>query len=256
MSVFTPPHWSASRLMLYDQCPGAYHARYVLDQPTLVTEAMAFGSAFHHGLETHYQGLDGDLAFRRVWRETAPDIYGAKHSSAEARLSSMGLQLLEQVYALDLRGIPEHGFSLDTELAFGAPIVGAIDLWDADDVLFDFKTTMGSWSQERAELERWQPILYSWTYLERMGKLPTFEYIVCSRATGQVSRFRRTWTEETWGKQWGVAYDRLREISAAVIAGDFECHGKHGNCLECGDRWSHDHVCGESGSPRIRLGAA
>lgn len=32
-------------------------------------------------------------------------------------------------------------------------------------------------------------------------------------------------------------------IAEAVADGDFSCEKKHGNCLECGEPYGHEHVC-------------
>jgi hypothetical protein len=247
------PHWSASRFMVYEQCPAEFRARYVDGVAIESTEAMSFGQAVHMGLEAHYNGQDGERAFRAAWQVFQEQLV-ADGQQVKPALTGMGLLLLEQVVDLDLRGVPERGFSLDTELVLGAPIIGAIDLWaDGGRTLYDFKTTRGQWSAERAQTERWQPLLYSWAALEETGELPTFEYIVCNRASGQVDRYQRRWDEDSWSKLWATSYERMRAISQAVAGDALECHGKHGPCPECGERWMHGHVCDETKSRRIRL---
>ena len=64
-------HWSATKFMLWDQCPGEFKARYIDECPVVKTEPMLFGSAVHMGLEAHYRGDDGIRAFRAAWREFA-----------------------------------------------------------------------------------------------------------------------------------------------------------------------------------------
>jgi hypothetical protein len=245
------PHWSASRFMLWDQCPGAFKARYVDEQPFVMTEAVAFGSAVHLGLEAHFNDQDGARAFRAAWRTMADELGGVNPN-----LTGVGLTLIEQVVDLKLEGVPERGFSIDTNQDLGAPIVGAVDLWDeANSVVYDFKTSIGHWSQERAQKEVWQPLLYTSAFWEETEHWPAFEYIVMNRATGQLDRFRREWTEDGWLEQMGAAYDRAMAIARDVRADRFECHGNHGYCPECGARFSHDHVCNQSSLRRVRLHA-
>jgi hypothetical protein len=243
------PHWSASQFMLFEQCPAEYRRRYIDGEALELTEALCFGKAIHQGLEAHFNGEDGEYLFRAVWKSEAARLNGGVHRD----LTGTGLTLLDKVFALELKGAAEKEFKLSADLVVGKPIVGAVDLWGENNVLYDFKTTRGRWSAERAQTEVWQPILYSWAALEESGELPAFEYIVLNRVTGQLDRFRRQWTEEEWGEQWSGCYDRMRYISAAVAAGEMECHGNHGYCPECGARWSHDHVCDEPHSKRIRL---
>lgn len=232
--------------MLWEQCPQEFRRRYVDGEALETTEAMAFGQAIHQGLEAHYQGLDGERAFRRAWKATAtPD--------APRRLTVVGLELLEQAFALDLRGVPERGFSVDTEADLGAPIVGAIDLWGADNVIYDFKTTRGLWSQARAEREVWQPLLYTWArWLDEPSYEIAFEYIVLNRVTGTLERFRREWTHEEWLDQMSCLHERMRTIAGRLHDGDFSCPERHGQCPECGGQWGHDHDC-EGTAPGLRI---
>lgn len=243
------PHWSATRFMLFEQCPMLFKERYIDGVAVAPTEAMLFGSAVHMGLEAHYNGQDGVRAFRAAWKQFTRDLGG----DVDRSLTATGLDLLDKVFELELHGTPERGFSLDTNADFGAPIVGAVDLWDAEHgIVFDFKTTIGAWSQVRAQKELWQPCLYSHAFWEETGVWPAFEYIVLNRATGALSRFRRQWTEDEYLAQINDAWTRMRYISTCVAADVLACHGKHGYCPECGDRWQHDHVCGPT-SDRVRL---
>ncbi|HYW89614.1 MAG TPA: PD-(D/E)XK nuclease family protein [Chloroflexota bacterium] len=244
------PHWSCSRFMAWDICPGEYRARYVLERPVIVTEALAFGQAMHHALESHYTGQDGERAFRHFWREEQLHVDGG----VSPRLTSTGLRLLDQVFELGLHGTPERGFEIDTNADLLAPIVGAIDLSDdTSGTVFDFKTTQGRWSQDRAQTEVWQPLIYTWAEWERTSQLFDFEYVVMDRSRGTVSRFRREhWSPDQWLAQMNVAWLRMQFIAAHVRADQFDCPGQHGFCPECGGRWSHDHEC-DTLPRRIRL---
>lgn len=250
--TFVVPHWSATRFMTWDICPGEFKARYVDGQPVELTEAMAFGQAVHIGLEAHYRGEDAIRAFRASWKQYALEL--AETGPVDGSLTAAGLDLIDQVVDMGLSGTPERGFSIDTNDALGAPIVGAIDLWGDDHVIYDFKTTRGLWSQERAQKEVWQPSIYGWArWLEDPEYSGDFEYIVMNRITRRVQRFRREWEPGQATEQMNAAYDRMRCIANDFRAGRFVCHGKHGFCPECGDRWTHDHDCHPS-TGRVRLG--
>ena len=249
MTLVVMPHWSASRFMAFDICPGEFKARYVDERPFEMTGAVAFGQAVHMGLEAHYRGDDAIRAFRAAWKAIVEEYL----LDVDRGLTRMGMDLIEQVQGLGLSGIPERGFSIDTNAELGAPTVGAVDLWGTDGTIYDFKTSRGLWSQERAQKEVWQPLLYTWArWLEEPEYVADFEYIVLNRATGGLQRFRRAWTPDEWVEQWNVAQQRARAVSEAVRAGRFECHGKHGFCPECGARWSHEHVCDQT-TERIHL---
>lgn len=238
------PHWSASRFMLFDQCPANFKERYVDGVAVEPSEAMLFGSAVHRGLEAHYNGDDGERAFRAAWKVAVEhDLGGEAHRD----LTGMGITLLDKVMALNLKGIPERRIDIDTNLELGAPIIGAIDLWDpTEQVVYDFKTTRGSWSQERAQREQWQPLLYTYAVWEETGTWPAFEYIVANRATGRLDRFRREWTADQWVDEINALWTRMIEVSIEVARGRLDCNGRHGHCQECGERWTHDHTCDET----------
>ena len=243
------PHWSATRFMTWEQCPGEFKARYVDGVAIEKTEAMLFGSAVHMGLEAHFHGDDGIRAFRAAWREFAREL-----GDVDPGLTGKGMDLIEQVVDLGLSGIPERGFSIDTNQELGAPIVGAIDLWGADGIVYDFKTTRGLWSQERAQKEFWQPTLYAWArWLEEPSFTGDFEYIVLNRVTGQLQRFRRETEPDAFLEDIDEAIGRMVRVAALTRADVYDCHGKHGFCPECGDRWGHEHVCDVRTTQRIRL---
>lgn len=251
------PHWSATRFMLFEQCPAEFRARYVDGVTLEPTEALCFGNAVHKGLEAHFNGQDGERLFRAAWKVEAA-MLAEEGRPVNRRLTGMGLELLNKVFELGLHGVPERGFSLDTNVELGAPVIGAMDLYDqqagVSGVVYDFKTTRGRWSQERAQTEVWQPLLYTWGAWEETTDRPAFEYIVLNRVTGQLDRFRRQWTEEEWLKQMNTAWIKMCQISVAVAQDRLECHGTHGHCLECGESWTHEHACDETmHSKRIRL---
>lgn len=253
MRSIVMPHWSATRFMLFDQCRSEFRSRYVDGVAIEPTEAMCFGKAVHMGLEAHYNGQDGERAFRSAWKAESVTL-AALGRVVQRGLTAMGLQLVNQVFDLGLKGTPERGFSLDTNVELGAPIIGALDLYDQEGgIIYDFKTTRGQWSQDRAQAEVWQPMLYTWAAVEETGDWPVFEYIVLNRVTGSLDRFRRQWTSDEWWDQMNAAYSRMCETAVAVAQDRLECHNQHGYCPECGERWGHDHVCDETHSKRIRL---
>ena len=273
-------HWSASQFMLFEQCPDAYKSRYVdgvVSEPSL---AMLFGSSVHKALEALLQGLGGgcpvtahavnmdharlDCAYD-VYERSFTDMrrelvdYGVECSST---LFMAGLKMVDQVNALNLnqdgQSQPEHWFELDADWTY--PVVGAVDLWCPPEsqhgaVIYDFKTTVGAWSQERAEREKWQPILYAWAYARAYDVVPIFRYLVLNRIDGTVNTFERRWNSR---REFRQDLEDLKfhaeEIVEAVLAENFTCTRGHGTCLECGEPYGHQHVCRDANRPaKIRL---
>jgi hypothetical protein len=272
-------HWSASRFMLFEECPQKYKERYVdgvVAEPSL---AMLFGHSVHVALEALLQGPGGGCletasrhtdhlecarstyfrAFDRMRRILAPEGV-----TVDGILYLEGLRMIDQVNYLKLnrdgRSKSEHQIEIPTEWAgLNWPVVGAVDLWSPPGsqhgpTIWDFKTTVGSWSQTRAERERWQPLLYTWAYLRAYGTVPTFRYLVLNRINGEVETFDRRWKSKR-----EVAEDlndlefHADEIAEAVAEGNFDCTRGHGTCLECGEPYGHGHVCRTPSRPKVTL---
>lgn len=217
--IHIPPYWSPSRFTCWDQCPAEYYRRYVLGEPMEPNTPVWFGTAVHKGLESHFRGEDGELAFRRKWRECRTQL-GAAGLAVSDTFFEVGLTLIERTAALGLAGIPERKIWLRTDDYLGAPLLGYVDLWsESTHTIYDFKTTLGSWSAARAEREMWQPCLYSYAYFIETDVLPKFEYIVLNRGTGELQRFPTQRTHE----QISATLDRALEISRAVKTTDWSC---------------------------------
>jgi len=278
-------HWSASRFMLFEQCPRAYEDRYVHGLATEPSLAMLFGHTVHTALEVLLQGHGGscltadcgedhspqdtshlDAARSMYWRnfDSMRAILAADGVEASGMLYLEGLRMIDQVDAMGLnadgRSSPERRFAIPTEWGgLDWPVVGAIDLWSPPDsqhgpVIWDFKTTVGSWSQTRAEKEKWQPLLYAWAYVREHGVLPTFRYLVLNRANGEVDVFDRVWRRKRdLRKDLDDLSFTAEEIAECVAAGQYDCSRGHGTCLECGDSYGHDHVCKSPKRTRLTL---
>lgn len=222
----------------------------MLREPMFPTEALHFGTAVHKGLEAHYRGTDGELVFRRTWRELSESLRNDGFEVSQG-LSKIGLDLLEKVVDLNLSGEPEKKIWVRTEDYTVAPILGYADLWDTDThTIFDFKTTVGAWSEARAEKETWQPCLYSYAYWLETGTLPTFEYIVLNRVSGTLTRFKTRRDHD----QIMAALSCIREVALMIKRGEFECRCGASACPECGMPWQHGHMCELGKGTRIRLG--
>lgn len=221
--TYSAPWWSTSKFSCWDYCPQEFYRRYVLREPIEPNTPMFFGTAVHKGLEAHYRGEDADLAFRRTWRQLVTELVAVGYKMPD--LTGIGLDLIEKVIALDLHGEPERKIWVRSDSYLNAPLLGYTDLWCVDtNTIIDFKTTLGSWSAERAEREMWQPCLYSWAYWLETEIVPAFEYIVLNRGTGELQRFKTQRTHE----QIMNTLTRAREIAVAVEHEQWDCLcGKH-----------------------------
>lgn len=265
--------------MLFEQCPKAYEERYVHGIATAPSLAMLFGHTVHTALEALLQGQGGgcpdhpfgatdhlECARSSYWQkfDLMRGILADEGIAVDGMLYLEGLRMIDQVAAMNLnrdgRSKSERWFSIPTEWGgLDWPVVGAVDLWSPPwsqhgAVVWDFKTTVGSWSQTRAEKERWQPLLYTWAYVRAYDRLPTFRYLVLNRMTGAVDTFDRTWSSKRELREdLNDLEFHAEEIAECVAVGNFECSLKHGNCLECGESYGHDHVCRSPSRPKVTL---
>ena len=71
-----------------------------------------------------------------------------------------------------------------------------------------------------------------------------------------MQRFRREWTAGEIVAQMSEMLERMTVIAADVSMDHYVCHGRHGSCPQCGEKWSHEHVCDVRTTPRARVYAA
>jgi len=268
--------------MLFEQCPHQYRQRYVEGLASPPSLAMLFGHTVHTALEVLHQGHRGscpaNASVHTDHYECARGAYYREFEVMRARLAEEGvtaggelymegLRMIDQVAAMALNGDgrsrAERWFTIPTEWGgLDWPVVGAVDLWCPPwsrfgAVVWDFKTTIGSWSETRALKERWQPLLYSWAYLRAFDVLPTFRYLVLNRTSGAVDFFDRVWDSRSdFEHDLADLEFAAEEIAEAVAQGNFECTRGHGTCLECGERFGHDHVCATPKRHKLTLTGA
>lgn len=219
------PYLSPSRLSTYDWCPAQYERRYVRRLAEPPTPERLFGTAVHAGLEAHFLGHANPLGvYLERWSEAQDEIaaYDAGLLPWGSGLRSRGLDLIDQVRALELEGVPEARM-LMVQPGVALPFFGWIDLVTPGHV-YDFKTTRLGWTQKKADEARWQPALYSAQYRVHKGFLPRFSFVVLPRVPGPIAILESTrdagYIEETFE----LAQERLM----AIDAGLFECTcGRH-----------------------------
>jgi putative RecB family exonuclease len=180
------PHFSASQLICYLQCPLQYHFQYEMGIAWDKTpSAVLFGSAIHKGVEAINKGLMNggvDMALAKTefavdWKDqTSSDEITWKEDPSE--LYQKGGQLLE-LYADEMKGQKPT----EVELPFRLPLVdpktglfikqrdfvGKIDAIFTDDTIVEIKTTSRSPAQQEVD-QNTQITFYSWAYRMLYGK--------------------------------------------------------------------------------------
>jgi putative RecB family exonuclease len=180
------PHFSASQLICYLQCPLQYHFQYEMGIAWDKTpSAVLFGSAIHKGVEAINKGLMNggvDMALAKTefaidWKDgTSKEEIAWKEDPSE--LYQKGAPLLE-LYADEMKGQKPT----EVELPFRLPLVdpktglfikqrdfvGKIDAIFTDDTIVEIKTTSRSPAQQEVD-QNTQITFYSWAYRMLYGK--------------------------------------------------------------------------------------
>lgn len=152
-------HLSYSSINLYLDCAEAWRRKYIANEPTRKTSALAFGSALHSTIEKII--LDGADGWLDIWKEEFPKAFEGVNleegETAEQHYNE-GLRLLSsESIATVIKSIkplsPEH-IEKQVELRVPnvpIPVIGYIDIILEDGTPADFKTSARSWTQERAD---------------------------------------------------------------------------------------------------------
>jgi len=196
-------HLSYSSISHYLNCGKSWQFKYQQQLPEKKSSNLIFGSAVHGAIRQHIQG-GSDL--RQSWRESwskelalTPDIdwgtdnqtelfnYGVHLFSNEDVLS-----MVKNLKPLNINGSPCMELKVELNIpGVPVPVIGFVDMVQANGVAVDFKTSRTSWAQERADKEM-QATFYI-AALNQMGmcQIPeVFEYIVfVKNKTPKVQRF-------------------------------------------------------------------
>jgi len=180
------PHFSASQLICYLQCPLQYYLQYELGVVWEKTpSAVMFGSAVHKGVEKANRllmnsGIDANavkMEYATAWKEEQKDEEIAwKEDPTE--LYQKGADLLT-LYCLEMA----YEKPTEVELGFRLPIVdtatglyipsrdfvGKIDAIFTDSTIVEIKTTGRSPVQQEID-QNIQLTLYSWAYRMLFGR--------------------------------------------------------------------------------------
>jgi putative RecB family exonuclease len=239
------PHFSASQLMCYLQCPLQYHFQYELGISWEKTpSAVLFGGAVHKGIEKANRLLmDGGIDIRVVkaeyataWKDTtSAEEIAWKEDPSE--LYQKGGELLD-LYCLEMASQKPT----EVELPFRLPIVdpqtglfisqrdlvGKIDAIFTDDTIIEIKTTGRSPVQQEVD-QNLQITLYSWAYRMLYGKpekvIKVVNLVKTKDPKISVVETQRTERDHSW--LLGTTFQVLRAIDQKLFypnpIGGFGC---------------------------------
>jgi hypothetical protein len=151
-------HLSYSSISLYLDCPEAWRRKYIAQEPTKKTSALAFGSAFHGTIERMIQSTQYDWA--SIWSEefgkAFQDITWESGETPEQHYNE-GVRLLshEDVKTAIQSIQPKSSDHIEKKVELRVPgvpvpVIGYIDIILADGTPADFKTSARSWTQDQA----------------------------------------------------------------------------------------------------------
>ena len=268
------PHFSASQIICYLQCPLQYHFQYEMGIAWEKTpSAVLFGGAVHKGVEQINKGLmdggiDIDMAkveFTTAWKDGTLNEIAWKEDPSE--LYQKGGQLLE-LYANEMK----DERPTEIELPFRLPIVdpktglfisqrdfvGKIDAIFTDDTIVEIKTTGRSPVQQEID-QNLQITLYSWAYRLLYGKpektIKVVNLVKTKEPKIAVIETKRTERDHSW--LLATTYQVIRSIEQKLFypnpIGGFGCFNcqYQSHCREEDDSAYHflRHNGGDAGRP-------
>lgn len=155
-------HLSYSSISLYLDCAEAWKRKYILNEPTRKSTALAFGSAWHGMIERTIQNPEQDIT--SIWSEEFDKAFteDVAYDLAETREQhhNEGARLLsnKDIVTAIRKIIPktdDAGAMIERKVELrvpgvSVPVVGYIDVILEDNTPADFKTSARSWTQDQA----------------------------------------------------------------------------------------------------------
>ncbi|MBI9043515.1 MAG: PD-(D/E)XK nuclease family protein [Anaerolineaceae bacterium] len=181
-----PEHLSYSSISTYLLCPKSWKYRYIDKIPSLPSEALAFGGAFHETIEDFLR-FRGDL--EEIWEEKWQEKVSVSEiqfdQGSVQSLFEDGLRLLSnkeifeglssiEVMKIDGNPLIETKVSLNIPNV-EVPIIGYIDIIEDDGIPADFKTSHSSWTTQKAANEI-QPLFYLYALEQSVFELSDYTF--------------------------------------------------------------------------------
>jgi len=155
-------HLSYSSISLYLDCGESWRRKYVEKQPTIVSPALIFGSAFHDTVEAAVGDPSADLlkTWTVKWNKRVGEADVAWGADTPEFHHNEGLRILSDQYVQEaIRAIKvgrdDMGIKVERKVELRVPgvpipIIGFIDLITVDNIPCDLKTSARSWSEAKA----------------------------------------------------------------------------------------------------------
>lgn len=179
-------HLSWSGMQTYKQCPRRFHFRYIARVPEEQTgSALLYGGAIHRAVESVHEARiagqeipDAEALleqFDSAWREATaskPAITFGKGEDA-ASLKDQAQRTLEayRIHVIETANRKTEVLAIEHQARFpllndsdAPPIEARLDLIERDGdelVITDFKTSRGSWNDDKIEANLGQVVLYA-----------------------------------------------------------------------------------------------
>jgi len=231
-------HLSYSSISNYLMCARSWKFHYLDKVQTPTAPALVFGSAFHNTLEGHIRDGQGevqqvlDSRWRCEWidqleRNAENGIDWGKDS--EEDMTDLGVKMFSdpdiialvdslQPLVLDEQVQIERRVELQVP-GVPIPIIGYIDMIEADGVPCDFKTSGRSWNQDQADSEM-QPTFYLAALNQAEGPCNTnlfrhYVFVKTKKPKVQIWESTRTTADLFW------LFGLIREVWRSIEAGCF-----------------------------------
>ena len=227
-------HLSYSSITTYQMCPRSWRFHYLDKIKTPTSPALIFGSAFHNALEEHVKtafATDRVPVVNRWHRHWGKQLDQeiAWGSDTQEGMYELGIKmfsdpdtiaLVDSLKPLVLEEQPQIELPITLHVpGVPVPIIGYIDLIEADGVPADFKTSGRSWSQDQADAEL-QPIFYLAAlnqagYTLNCGLFRHYVFVKTKKPQCQIWESYRTIGQMFW------LFGLIRETWQAIEAGHF-----------------------------------
>lgn len=222
-------HLSYSSISKYQTCPRAWRFHYLDQVETPTSPNLVFGSAFHQAVEDYL--ITREMNWATHWEQQladSPEIaWGKDTPEGMADLGNRMLTQPEIIGVLD--GIEplivDEQLMIEKRIELRVPgvpipIIGYIDLVEADGVPADFKTSSRSWNASKAR-EEMQPSFYL-AALNQQGfegnpDLRFRHYVFVKSKTPKVEIWE---TQRTLGELFWL-FGAIRDVYDAIAARAF-----------------------------------
>lgn len=237
-------HLSFSSLNTWLLCPRSWRLHYLEEVRPPVSPALVFGSAFHETVEAHIAKKDEmPLATRwcKCWAEQLEqEVAWDKPTEfyedlGVAMLSSPTIvESIESIEPFFTGENPTIESRVELQVpGVEVPIIGFVDLIEADGIPCDIKTAARAWNQGKADGDL-QPTVYLAALNQQGYTSPDwrFRYRIFTKnmknPKAQVLETRRTAKDLFW------MFTMVQEIWAAIQAGSFP---PNNTSFKCSPKW-------------------